>query len=460
MAAINSRCPPPRLQALMFRAMKDKSFSIHEHKYESVADKEFMVRFFNGVHAMTHKKTVKEWNEVKLATLPAAALTFNSIDSFNNCTTEKKAAFTTEMESSKNVQRTVVLKNGCRVMLTQSLKGSKIAAGKFGTVVRCDKVFMKAPEVMVLFDGMSDPVSIPIVDFTCESDDSVMHRKQIPLVLGYAITIHKLQGTELTDSDLFVHLDNAFSHGQILVALSRHRKPFSKLFIVGHPISWRNVQSLHDKRVQSFYRQQDDREPPLLLSTLPKHKYDWPTSEELDQLQQRKDAVLIDNVRAGIVAQKPPVVIDLVNNVLPRLATPPPVLPPPLMPLVPPPLLPSALPAPPPSVPPPLFFSHRDAIFHYDLCQDRAASNCLDGTAQFHDGRTPTPPFRPFDVQYANPLTNRYTGITRTILTPTSDDEARNVPSPTSEDEAILSSDDEARNVPSPTSEDEAILYE
>jgi ATP-dependent DNA helicase PIF1 len=58
--------------------------------------------------------------------------------------------------------------------------------------------------------------------FTVESDGKVLaSRTQLPLILAWAMTVHKTQGMSL--DSMVLHLDGAFEYGQVYVGLSRAR---------------------------------------------------------------------------------------------------------------------------------------------------------------------------------------------------------------------------------------------
>jgi len=69
---------------------------------------------------------------------------------------------------------------------------------------------------------------------------SFLGRKQLPLKLGWALTVHKSQGMTLSRAE--VQLDDAFSYGQVYVALSR-LTTYSGLWIGGRGFSQRSIKA-------------------------------------------------------------------------------------------------------------------------------------------------------------------------------------------------------------------------
>ncbi|RFU78529.1 atp-dependent dna helicase pif1 [Trichoderma arundinaceum] len=79
-----------------------------------------------------------------------------------------------------------------------------------------------------------------------EEPYSLLHRTQIPLVAGWAMTVHRSQG--MTPDRVIVDLSNAFEEGQVYVALSRATS-LSGLKIVGSPSGLFTTGGNHDVQI-------------------------------------------------------------------------------------------------------------------------------------------------------------------------------------------------------------------
>jgi ATP-dependent DNA helicase PIF1 len=150
-----------------------------------------------------------------------------------------KTHFTASMEVNAEVQRAIekldrdapyktnlTLAVGAQVMLIYNLdQENGLVNGSRGII----EGFTGTPLLpLVLFKGRS--TAIPIDTVSWESDEvDGLKRAQIPLILAYAVTIHKCQGATL-DSALIDIGRSTFEMGQAYVALSRV-KSLESLFI-------------------------------------------------------------------------------------------------------------------------------------------------------------------------------------------------------------------------------------
>ena len=71
--------------------------------------------------------------------------------------------------------------------------------------------------------------------FNLPHTSDIIVREQFPLILGWAITVHRVQGMTI-DSDVFVVMDSTFfATGQAYVVLSRVRKAAQLHFLAFNP---------------------------------------------------------------------------------------------------------------------------------------------------------------------------------------------------------------------------------
>lgn len=116
-----------------------------------------------------------------------------------------------------NAQKTIKLKKGCQVMLIKNLDFSTgLVNGSVGSVV--DFTEKRNYPIVKFTNGVERIMEME--EFTVKMGDRVLYSiKQIPLMLAWAITIHKSQGMTLEKA--VIKLENAFEYHQVYVALSR-----------------------------------------------------------------------------------------------------------------------------------------------------------------------------------------------------------------------------------------------
>ena len=114
----------------------------------------------------------------------------------------------------------LVLKVGAKVMATQNVSNSGYQNGSTGTVVG-----MHTDSIHVQFDHLTKPVAVKRYKWTAASKNNGQNSfTQFPLMLAYALTVHKAQG--LTLKKLIVDpTGRFFAEGQAYVALSRVTDP-------------------------------------------------------------------------------------------------------------------------------------------------------------------------------------------------------------------------------------------
>ena len=108
---------------------------------------------------------------------------------------------------------------GARVMLRRNIDtNAGLVNGAIGTVL-----FIQTDHVSVQFDHISEPYDVEKVKSRfMVMKNYYVYRNQFPLILAYAVTIHKCQGLSL-DCAIVNLSDNVFSAGMAYVAISRVR---------------------------------------------------------------------------------------------------------------------------------------------------------------------------------------------------------------------------------------------
>lgn len=184
-------------------------------------------------------RDVEKENDARLAQLNTEEKTFSGDDTFysrdgrGTCPADEKKKLTEMM--SKKVPKELHLKVNAQVILIKKLNYPGLVNGSRGVVTR----FESKASAWVKFDTGQE-VKVEKESMTQNGSYGSMYRKQLPLKLGWALTVHKSQGMTLSRAEL--QLDDAFSYGQAYVALSRLTS-YDGLWIGGRGPSQRSVKA-------------------------------------------------------------------------------------------------------------------------------------------------------------------------------------------------------------------------
>lgn len=213
-------------------------FQLIKGCYTDVEPEESVVRLY------PRNADVNKVNEMRLSSLGKKRYVYNAVD------TGKDPWRRQLMQGVTPTQLEIA--EGARVMLTKNLDvKQKLVNGAVGTVIGFKETNATAVRKLGSNDGLG---LLPIVKFdsgrelvvdreswyVMEGDQIRAQRIQIPLVLAWAMSIHKCQG--MTLERLHTNLSKAFGYGMVYVALSRvtsleglHLSGFKLSKIKAHP---------------------------------------------------------------------------------------------------------------------------------------------------------------------------------------------------------------------------------
>lgn len=164
----------------------------------------------NGILATqlcSHTKDADYINQSKLASLSGQEKIFEATDS--------DIYLTQTLDSQLPVPHKLVLKIGAQVMLLKNISLSNgLVNGARGVIMRYSEGFP-----VVKFKNKTEYTAKPEKWMIKTPTGNLLQRKQVPLKLAWAFSIHKSQG--LTLDCLEMSLSKVFEAGQAYVALSR-----------------------------------------------------------------------------------------------------------------------------------------------------------------------------------------------------------------------------------------------
>ena len=212
---------------------------------------------WEAMHVYAQNIYCDEWNEKMLAKIDGNEyISIAGDSSKDSCTNLANIQLPERPHDTGNLRKKLVVKVGARVMLTSNIDVSDgLTNGAMGTVshVVQDKFSQKIKTILVIFDNetigedakmkslyrSSHYSSVPIQEtqatFSISGRNSCQAcRKQFPLGLAWAVTIHKCQG--LTLPEIVVDMTPAkgrFAAGQAYVAFS-HVHQLQNLHIINY----------------------------------------------------------------------------------------------------------------------------------------------------------------------------------------------------------------------------------
>jgi len=220
----------------IFRQKGDATFCelLNEVRFASISDQYFDLlkrRLVAGAspfdptteitRLMPLRSEVDSMNERALASLPGELVCFEAIDDGNQM----------DLDSFSGARRSIDLRAGALVVLTRTIDAHrKLVNGSQGRILRFEGGgSMRFP--VVSFKDAQAEILVSPVSFEAKCGNRFLGaRSQVPLELGWAMSIHKSQG--LTLGNVEVNIRTVFEHSQAYVALSRARS-LNGLVLIG-----------------------------------------------------------------------------------------------------------------------------------------------------------------------------------------------------------------------------------
>lgn len=184
-------------------------------------------------------RDVDRENEMRLRNLPGEMMVFEATDTFSSRIDGPTGSTSTEKKRLKDLLGKKVavelrLKVNAQVILLKKVHGKGLVNGSRGVVQQ-----LHQNAATVRFDN-GTIVKLDRDKFQQAGSMLTCNRLQLPLRLGWALTVHKSQGMTLSRAE--VQLDDVFSYGQAYVALSR-LTDMAGLWVGGRGLGQRQIRA-------------------------------------------------------------------------------------------------------------------------------------------------------------------------------------------------------------------------
>lgn len=191
-----------------------------------------------------HRETANQENMAELAKLGGKGFKSTAIDVADS------DAYLNYLKKSCQAPDVLLMRAGAQVLLLKNIDVSMgLCNGAAGIITEFENGAPKVQFGSMVAGTPSMTLRIPKMDFEIKVGEKIVAcRTQFPLILGWAVTIHKSQGMTLESAD--IELSKLFASGQGYTALSRV-KTLDGLSIDSVPD---DTEIRTDKKVELYYQ--------------------------------------------------------------------------------------------------------------------------------------------------------------------------------------------------------------